>query len=718
MKGNSLRNVPSSPKILVWILLVVLIVAVSFAGAASAAGAQSNQTEAETHAGSHVEFETAANAIQNYSVDGRMVAESVTVQSQSEVRATDRVSAGTDVASITGFDPAAVAVESRSETSTRMTTESGASVSAHDNGHGSLVVSADDEAQYVAMNLSRSAEIIEDGEKRIVVSTPDESQASILVVGEGNVAVNENGNLTAELASDSRLVVRSYAEERSAGDREQEGLITSEHAAVQVYLTENGTDVVDYGQETTIDVTHDAEGSVEMAVDRSDSAGKVVLTTLNESEFDSGEDVEVRVDGESVPEASTIDELEAAADGGESSTYLVRSNGSVNGTTDVLVALNHFSVRTVTLDASQPSQAERETHSGAHTEFETSANAIENYRVDGRAVAESVSVQSQSEARARGGISMGTDISSVTGFPGAAVTVEASAGRSTRMTTDSGASMTAHDNGHGSLVVSAGDEAQYVAVNVSRSAEIVEDGEKRIVVNTPDDSQASVLVVGEGNVAVNDDGNVSAELEGDSHLVVRSYEGERSEDDRKQEGLITSEHAAVQVYLTDDGTDVVDYGQGATVDVTEEASGTVEMTVDRSEAEGKVVLATVSDDHFDSVEDIEVRVDGEVIAEASSYSDLEAAADGGESATYLVRSDGSVSGSADVLVALEHFSQRTVTMTDSDSTTEDGTTDDGTTDDGDEDTTDSSDGGGIGFTLVIAVLAILAIVAVAHRRSN
>lgn len=354
------------------------------------------------------------------------------------------------------------------------------------------------------------------------------------------------------------------------------------------------------------------------------------------------------------------------------------------------------------LAETESSQTEAETFAGSHVEFETAANAIVNYSVDGRMVAESVSVQSQSEARARGGIAVGANISSVMGFPGAAVTVESSAGLSTRMTTDSGASVSAHDNGHGSLVVAAGDDAQYVAMNLSGSAEIVEDGEKRIVVDTADESQASVLVVGEGTVAVNDDGNVSAELEDDSHLVVRSYEGERSEDDRQQEELITSGHAAVQVYLTDEGTDVVDYGQGATVDVTEEASGTVNMTVDRTESEGKVVLATVSEDHFDSVEDMAVRVDGEVAAEASSYSDLEAAADGGESAMYMVRSDGSVSGSADVLVALDHFSERTVSMTD----------------DGDQDSTDSSDGGGVGFTLVIAVLAILAIVAVGHRRSN
>ena len=115
-------------------------------------------------------------------------------------------------------------------------------------------------------------------------------------------------------------------------------------------------------------------------------------------------------------------------------------------------------------------------------------------------------------------------------------------------------------------------------------------------------------------------------------------------------------------------------------------------------------------------------VDGEAAAEASSYSELESATEGGDSSKFLVRQSASAEASADVLVALNHFSERDVTMSDdggsgtddTDSDSSDGTDGDDSDRDGSDDT-DTSSPGQPGFGVGIAVIALLAAAALAIR---
>jgi len=368
---------------------------------------------------------------------------------------------------------------------------------------------------------------------------------------------------------------------------------------------------------------------------------------------------------------------------------------------------------------------------GAHVSANVTSDAVVDYRVDGTTVAESVQVQSQSEAQADTGSSVGADLGAMTNFAGAGLSTAAETETSATIAADSGAELTVHDNGHGSLVVAANDESQYVGLNLSASAEAESEGEQRVVVTQDDGTKSTVLVVGNGSVTVNEDDNVTADVAEDSRLVVRSYE-DRSDDDERQEDLIQNGTAAAQVYLTQQAeggseaaVDVVDYGQETTVEVTQQTESQVNMTAERSAEQGKVVITSLNDTAFEASDDAQVRVDGEAAVEASSYSELAAAADGGDSSKYMVRQASSANADAEVLVALNHFSQRSVTMEeastdDSDSSGTDETTDDNTSD-GDE-TTAGEDGSGStgesgpGFTGLLALVALAATAGIALRR--
>ncbi|WP_436927582.1 hypothetical protein [Halosimplex amylolyticum] len=394
--------------------------------------------------------------------------------------------------------------------------------------------------------------------------------------------------------------------------------------------------------------------------------------------------------------------------------------------------------------------ADQQAYAGSHVAFDTGSTAVVDYRVDGKQTVDSVRVQSQSEAESSIGLGGSADLDAAAGIVGAALSVDAETDAGASLTTESGASIEAHDNGHGSLVVAADDAAQYVALNVSGDAE--QTGEKRVVYETDGGATATAMVVGEGNVSVTEHGNLTAAVEEDSRLVVRSYTDGRSDADESEERLIVNETAAASVYVMSQGekrvTDTVTYGQDTAVAVEERAEGRVDVTVSRTAHEGRVILAHVSNETFHSTEDVQVAVDGEAAASASSYAELRQAAAGGDTSKYMVRQSGGASASAGatVLVGVNHFSTRTVTMTDSTDDGETATSDgsDATETDapaGDDDDSSDSDaaegdsadgdatddesgagattsGDGAGFGGAVALLALAAVVSLAVARRN
>jgi PGF-CTERM protein len=398
----------------------------------------------------------------------------------------------------------------------------------------------------------------------------------------------------------------------------------------------------------------------------------------------------------------------------------------------LLVASSAIPVGTAA--ATQQSEA----YAGTHVEFETTSDAVVDYSVNNTTVFESVKVQSQSSAESQGNVQAGVGLSAVTGITGEALSVESQTEVSATVTAESGATMEAHDNSHGILVVKSGGESQYVTVNVSSSSQAESENDQRVVVTTEDGTKGSFIVVGDGNVTVNDRGNVSANLGSDGTLVFRSYSDERSEDDEQKEQLISEGKATAEVYVMQAGdqgsefaADVVQYGNDTTVEVTQQSEGTVQMTAERSQEQGKIIMTSVSEQAISSVEDLQVTVDGEAAAEASSYSDLESTSEN-DTSKFLVRQESSAQASADVLVAVNHFSERQITMQDS-SSDDSGSDGDTTTEDesdgsdsgtatgeesggSDETNQEATDAGGPGFGIGVALVALISVALYAYRR--
>ena len=369
--------------------------------------------------------------------------------------------------------------------------------------------------------------------------------------------------------------------------------------------------------------------------------------------------------------------------------------------------------------AGAPADQQAEAYSGAHVSFDVENSAVTNYAVDGDVVAESVAVESQSDHESRAGVDVGADagLSAVTDVAGAETSLAAQS--STRASVDVGGSaeITAHDSEHGVLVVDAGGESQYVEVGLASDAEAEQESESRVVATTSNGTETAFVVVGEGEVTTNENGNVTASLGEEARLVTRSYE-ERSEDDERTEAFIANGTATAEVYLTErDGeavADTIEYGQDTAVEVTERSESEVRMTAERATEEGTVVIASVSDAALAASDSLTVTVDGEAAAEASSHAELRNAADGGDSSAYAVRQSGSAEASAEVLVAVNHFSEREIVVggaddgADEETTTESG---DGESDDG-----ESSDGGGQpGFGVTAALAALLSLAAARIR---
>jgi PGF-CTERM protein len=379
---------------------------------------------------------------------------------------------------------------------------------------------------------------------------------------------------------------------------------------------------------------------------------------------------------------------------------------------------------TLPAGAAAAATQEGEAYAGAHVEFETASNAIVDYSVNDETLFESVKVQSQSNAESQGDVRAGVELTAVTELTGSALSLDSQTEVSATVTAESGAQMQAHDNSRGILVVRSGGDSQYVTVNVSSAAEADSKSDQRVVVTTEDGTKGTFLVVGDGEVTVNEQGNVSANLGSEGTLVFRSYPEGRDDGDQRQEQLISEGKAAAEVYVMESSeqrsefaADVVQYSEDTTVEVTQQTRGTVTMTAERSQEQGKIIITSVSEQAISSAEDLQVTVDGEAAAQASSYSELESAANNGDTSRFLVRQQSSAQASADVLVAVNHFSTREITMSDdsNDSGGSNGSDTDESDGAGDQETT-GADGPGFGPVVALIALAAVAALGLARRR--
>ncbi|WP_178915864.1 hypothetical protein [Natronomonas gomsonensis] len=381
--------------------------------------------------------------------------------------------------------------------------------------------------------------------------------------------------------------------------------------------------------------------------------------------------------------------------------------------------------------AAQSTDAEGEAYAGSHVQFNTTGSAVSNYAVGDAVIVENVSVQSSEEARSQAGLGLDVGLSAATSIVGSAVETRTEADASVRLGFESGAAMQAHDNARGIFQVQANDSAQMVQANLSNDAEAESESDERVVVTKDDGNQGAFIVVGDGEVVVNEEGNVTAEVEEGSQLVYRQYDGdgERSEDDDEQERMIQNGTATAEVYLQESAetgeeagaatASVVEYGQDTAIEVESQSREEVNMTVERTQSQGKVVLTSVSESAFDNAEDIEVFVDGEAAAQADSYSEVEQSAMEGDEPRYYVSQSSSAEATANVAIGIDHFSERAVSMQSAQEDTSTATESDAATEtdsaDGSDTATEETTGDGAGFG-ALAALAALGSALLAARR--
>jgi PGF-CTERM protein len=379
--------------------------------------------------------------------------------------------------------------------------------------------------------------------------------------------------------------------------------------------------------------------------------------------------------------------------------------------------------------------AEAEGYSGAFIEFETADAAVNDYTVSGQVVVDSLRVQSAGEAggSGEGGVGVGVGADSTVSIDGAAVQSQNSGAARASVAFESGAQLEANDNRRGVVRITADGGDQVIQANVSGDAS--QEGDGRVVVSGDDGAQGTFIVVGEGNVSANGDGQVTAAVGEGGQVVYRQYDGERSDSEQQQEQLIQDGTAAAELFVRgaadseggsdggDNETSVVTYDEDTSAEVTSRSESQINATVDRTQQQGKVVVVTVAESAVQSAESLEVLIDGEAAAQADSYGEVQQSAEEGDEPRYLVRQSSSAEAAVDVVVGIDGFSERQLSIQDADdgesTPTDMGNGDNETDGDGETDTDgdDGSSADGPGFGALAALIALTAaLVAAAARR--
>ena len=380
--------------------------------------------------------------------------------------------------------------------------------------------------------------------------------------------------------------------------------------------------------------------------------------------------------------------------------------------------------------------AEAEGYSGAFIEFETANAAVNDYTVNGQVVVDSLRVQSAGEAggSGEGGVGVGVGADSTVSIDGAAVQSQSSGSARASVAFESGAQLEANDNRRGVVRITADGGDQVVQANVSGDAS--QEGDGRVVVSGDDGAQGTFIVVGEGNISASGDGQVTAAVGEGGQVVYRQYDGERSDSEQQQEQFIQDGTAAAELFVRgaadseggsdggDNETSVVTYDGDTSAEVTSRSESQINATVERTQQQGKVVIVTIAESAVQSAESLEVLIDGEAAAQANSYGEIQQSAEEGDEPRYLVRQSSSAEAAVDVVVGIDGFSERQLSIQDAndggESTPTEGMDDgNGTDGDGETDTDgdDGSSGDGPGFGALAGLVALAAaLVAAATRR--
>lgn len=322
---------------------LALITVLVTAGAVPIAFGQAVE-EGEGYDGTHLSLEIDDRAVTNYAVGDERVAASIRMQAVADV--TNGSEGDLELSGVSNLGGAAIQSEQEGEADMTVMTPT-AQLVAHDNPRGVFVVQPD-EPQYVQIDLASEAEVTDETDSAITVTTENGTEGTFFLIGDGDLTVNQNDSVVSRVEDDSRLVFRAYPGGKSDDHERQERLIRNEQAIADVYVMGSGVDstVDTVAYATGASVTGeqaDPEG-VQVNVDYPDGEGGIVMTSIS-TDIVAADGLVVAVDDEELAAAASYDELESAV-GGDRSQYLVAEGSGGEASTDVLVAVDEFSGRT------------------------------------------------------------------------------------------------------------------------------------------------------------------------------------------------------------------------------------------------------------------------------------------------------------------------------------------------------------------------------------
>lgn len=336
----------------------------------------------ESHAGTHVSFAAEDRAVTDYAVRNETILDSLRVASERAVGDANR-----SPSNVTHVEGARLTVGATTDAETRVLARNGATVAAHDNRRGVLVVASGEGVDYAVADLPAGANATAESDSQVAVTTRNGTPATLLVVGEGRVAVNDAGGVTARLGDGGRLVLRAYPDGKTEADETRENLLASGGVAAELYVgTPNGNatgdetggteqsrrpvvDTVSYDDNATVEVAEVGEDRVALAVNRTTGEGTVLLASVSPAVLNASGGVSVAVDGETAAEAVTFSQLRSAV-GSEQSRYLVERAGGdaergeassgaegedASKAVEVAVGVNRLDGRTVSLASAETS---------------------------------------------------------------------------------------------------------------------------------------------------------------------------------------------------------------------------------------------------------------------------------------------------------------------------------------------------------------------------
>lgn len=225
--------------------------------------------------------------------------------------------------------------------------------------------------------------------------------------------------------------------------------------------------------------------------------------------------------------------------------------------------------------------------------------------------------------------------------------------------------ISAHDNANGLLKFKAENDTT-MSIELPESATIEKESDKKITVGS-DGTEGTLMISGQGHLSV-EDGTIIVELEKNSQLVFKAYPGEKDSGDEEIEDGIISGNLSAEIQVLGDGdiTDSVEYSTEVEIKSVSVTEDDITVTVDSATEISKTIVITIDNNELPAdPSELSIKVDGEATVKASSTGELYATETSDISKSMVVKGETETK----VFVAVNHFSERTVTIEDVNSAT-------------------------------------------------